>query len=117
MIFLIMKQSQRGFVENIDFMTSLGHGRTGKEREELGVKTKGPSRLTTDLCIFETDPETKEFVVTSIHPGVTREQIQENTGWTVRFADEVVETPAPTELELSTLRAVNERTAKAHAGK
>lgn len=116
-IFIVMKQSNRGFVENIDFITSLGHGKTGTEREALGIKTKGPSRLTTDLCIFETDPETKEFIVTSIHPGVTREQIQENTGWTVRYADQVIETPIPTELELSTLQALNDRTAKAHAGK
>ncbi len=45
--------------------------------------TKGPTRLITDLCVFEPDPETKEMTVVSIHPGVTREQIQENTGWPV----------------------------------
>ena len=55
-------------------------------RARLGVKTKGPTKLITDLALFEPDPETKEMTVTSIHPGVTREQIQENTGWTVRFA-------------------------------
>jgi glutaconate CoA-transferase, subunit B len=115
-IFIVMKQSARGFVDNIDFMTSLGHGKTGTEREALGVKTKGPSRLTTDLCIMETDPATKEFVVTSIHPGVSREQIIENTGWAIRFADQVTETPAPNETELGALRALNERTARAHAG-
>ncbi|ANG61673.1 3-oxoadipate--succinyl-CoA transferase subunit B [Marinobacterium aestuarii] len=116
-IFIVMKQSSRGFVDNIDFMTSLGHGKTGTEREALGIKTRGPSRLTTDLCIMETDPDAKEFIVTSIHPGVTREQIAENTGWAIRFADQVVETPAPNDTELGALRALNERTARAHAGK
>jgi 3-carboxy-cis,cis-muconate cycloisomerase len=87
-IFIVMKQSKRGFVDNIDFMTSLGHGKTGREREALGIKTKGPSRLTTDLCIMETDPATREFIVTSIHPGVTTEQIRDNTGWAVRRADQ-----------------------------
>nr|WP_067288107.1 CoA-transferase subunit beta [Marinobacterium profundum] len=115
-IFIVMKQSSRGFVDNIDFMTSLGHGKTGTEREALGIKTRGPSRLTTDLCIMETDPESKEFIVTSIHPGVTRKQIAENTGWAIRFADQVVETPAPNDTELAALRALNERTARAHAG-
>lgn len=105
-IFLVMKQSKRGFVDKIDFMTSLGHGRTGKEREQLGVTTKGPSRLITDLCIMQTDPDTKEFVVTSIHPGVTREQIQENTGWTVRYADQIDETPIPQAHELEALRSL-----------
>ncbi len=105
-IFIVMKQSTRGFVEKVDFITSLGHGPTGKEREQLGVTTKGPSRLITDLCIMQTDPETKEFIVTSIHPGVTRDQIQENTGWRVRYADQVDETPIPNATELEALRSL-----------
>jgi len=113
-IFIIMSQGKRGFVEKLDFVTSLGHGEGGDHRERLGVKTKGPTKLITDLCIMEPDPRTKEMTVTSIHPGVTREQIQENTGWAVKFADKVVETPAPTEKELKVLRELNERTARAH---
>jgi glutaconate CoA-transferase subunit B len=113
-IFIIMPQSRRGFMEKIDFMTSLGHGEGGDHRERLGVKTKGPTKLITDLCIMEPDPKTREMTVVSIHPGVTREQIQENTGWTVKFADKVAETPAPTEKELKILRELNERTARAH---
>jgi glutaconate CoA-transferase subunit B len=54
------------------------------------------------------------MIVASIHPGVTREKIQENTGWTVRYADKVAETPAPTAQELETLRALHARTAAAH---
>jgi glutaconate CoA-transferase subunit B len=113
-IFIIMSQSRRGFVEKLDFITSLGHGEGGDHRERLGVKTKGPTKLITDLCIMEPDPRTKEMTVTSVHPGVTREQIQENTGWTVKFADKVAETLAPTEQELKVLRELNERTARAH---
>ena len=37
----------------------------------------------------------------SMHPGVTREQVQETCGWKVRFADGVEETPPPSELELT----------------
>lgn len=113
-IFIIMSQSKRGFVEKLDFVTSLGHGEGGDHRERLGVKTKGPTKLITDLCIMEPDPKTREMTVVSIHPGVTREQIQENTGWSVKFADQVLETPAPTESELKVLRELNERTARAH---
>ena len=53
----------------------------------------------TDLAVYEPDPETKEMVVASINPGVTREQIQENAGWTVRYAASVAETKAPTAAE------------------
>jgi len=64
-------------------------------RDRLGLRTAGPTRVITDLCLFEPDPETREMTVVSIHPGVTREQIQENTGWQVKFAAKVAVTPAP----------------------
>ena len=60
------------------------------------MKTKGPTKLITDLAMLEPDPETKEMTVVSIHPGVTREQIQENSGWPIKFAAKVGETPPPT---------------------
>jgi glutaconate CoA-transferase subunit B len=68
----------------------------------------------TDLCIFEPDSDTNEMTVTSIHPGVTRAQVQENTGWPVRFAATVAETPAPSAQELDVLRELHARTARAH---
>ena len=113
-IFIIMKQSKRSFVEKIDFFTSIGHGSGGDSREKLGVKTRGPTRLITDLAIYEPDAETREMVVTSIHPGVSRGTIQDNTGWTVRYANDVAETPMPTAQELEILRDLNARTARAH---
>src|SRR5438309_1640968 len=70
--------------------------------------------LITDLCVFEPEAVTKEMTVTSIHPGVTRAQIEDNTGWPVRFAAHVGETPAPTAHELGTLRELHARTARAH---
>jgi glutaconate CoA-transferase subunit B len=113
-IFIIMRQSPRSFVDKLDFVTSFGHGEGGDHRARIGLKTKGPTRLITDLAIFEPDPVTREMTVTAIHPGVTREQIQANTGWPVRYAANVAETPAPTERELSVLRELHARTARAH---
>lgn len=113
-IFIIMRQSARSFVANVDFLTSLGHGRTGQERAAAGVKTKGPTLAISDLCLLCSDPETKEFIVHSLHPGVTRDQIRENTSWEIRFAATVEETPPPTRVELEALRELNERTAAAH---
>lgn len=115
-IFIVMRQSARGFVDELDFITSLGHGTGGDDRANHGISTKGPSRLTTDLCIMTPDPVTKAFTVTSIHPGVTRGQIAENTGWEVDFADEVAQTKPPEPHELDALRDLKARTAKAHGG-
>ncbi|HTS41516.1 MAG TPA: CoA-transferase subunit beta [Xanthobacteraceae bacterium] len=113
-IFIIMSQSKRSFVPKLDFVTSLGHGEGGDHRIRLGVKTKGPTKLLTDLAVFEPDPRTKEMTIISIHPGVTRAQIADSTGWEVRYADTVTETPAPSARELEVLRALHARTARAH---
>ncbi len=56
-IFIIMAQGKRSFVDQLDFVTSLGHGEGGDHRRRLGLKTKGPSKLVTDLCVFEPDPD------------------------------------------------------------
>jgi glutaconate CoA-transferase subunit B len=93
----------------------MGHGPTGRERRALGVRTKGPTRLITDLCVFEPDADTMEMTVVSIHPGATHEKIIENCGWTPRFAEHVAETRPPTSVELETLRDIQARTKKAHA--
>ena len=113
-IFIIMAQSKRSFAAKLDFITSMGHGEGGDHRARLGLKTKGPTKLVTDLCILEPDPQSKEMTVTSIHPGVTRDQINDNTGWPVRYAANVAETKPPTADELKILRELHARTARAH---
>lgn len=115
-IFITMKQNPRGMVNRIDFFTSFGHGDGGDAREKLGITTKGPTLLVTDLATWKPDKVTKEFSVVSLHPGVTREQVQESCGWPVTFAENVGITPAPSALELTTLRDLHTRTKAAHSG-
>lgn len=115
-IFITMAQSPRAFVAELPFVTSLGHGTGGDDRARKGATTKGPTRLMTDLCVMEPDPVSKEMTVVSIHPGVTRETLQAATGWPLKFAANVGETPAPTAEELSVLRDIQARTKRAHEG-
>jgi glutaconate CoA-transferase, subunit B len=113
-IFVIMSQTRRSFVERVDFVTSFGFGEGGDHRQRLGIRTGGPSLVVTDLCLLRPEPATKELVVVSIHPGVSRGEIGERTGWPIRFADEVEQTPPPTDAELTVLRDLHARTARAH---
>jgi acyl CoA:acetate/3-ketoacid CoA transferase beta subunit len=80
----------------------------------ISLGFQGPALIVTDLCTMRPDPETKEFEVVSLHPGVTRERVRENTGWEIRFSSRVDETRPPDPHELETLRALNDRTARAH---
>jgi glutaconate CoA-transferase subunit B len=113
-VFIVMRQSPRSFVDRLAFLTTLGHGPTGRERRAFGVTTDGPMLLVSDLCVMRPRVDTNELQVVSLHPGVTRETVVKETGWPVRFADRVDETPAPTTRELDTLRDLNARTAAAH---
>jgi glutaconate CoA-transferase, subunit B len=113
-IFIVMPHGPRAFVERLDFQTSLGHGPSGRERRSLGVMTAGPVLIVTDLCTMQPNAETNEFEVTTLHPGVSREKVTGNTGWTIRFRGDVAGTPPPMEHELAALRDLKARTARAH---
>ena len=116
-IFMIMRHNPRAMVAKLDFLTTLGHGLTGSERRALGIRTAGPVLLVTDLCMMEPDPETNEFLVTALHPGVTREQVAQQTAWSVRYSNALRETEPPAPFELEVLRDLNARTERAHAGR
>jgi glutaconate CoA-transferase, subunit B len=116
-IFIVMPQTRRTFVERLDFLTTLGHGPTGRERRALGLTTAGPVLLVSDVCTMEPHPATNELQVVSLHRGITRATVRERTGWPVRFAEHVTETPLPTAEELARLRDLERRTAEAHAGR
>jgi glutaconate CoA-transferase subunit B len=113
-VFVVLPQSPRAFVARLDFVTSFGHGEGGDHRARLGLATKGPTKVITDLCILEPDPDTKELAVTSLHPGVSADQVRAATGWPVHFAAQVGETAPPTDHELAVLRDLHRRTAEAH---
>jgi glutaconate CoA-transferase subunit B len=113
-ILVIMPHSTRSLVPEVDFITSFGFGRGGNERADIGLTTRGPTLVITDLCLMRPDPETKELTVESLHPGVSRDMVLKATGWTPAFADDLAETPPPTPEELAVLRDLNERTNRAH---
>jgi hypothetical protein len=84
-VFIIMRHSRRTFVEKVDFITSMGHGQGGDHRKRLGLPGAGPTHIVTDLCVLAPD-KNSELVVIQLHEGVTRRQVQQATGWDVRFS-------------------------------
>jgi glutaconate CoA-transferase subunit B len=113
-IFVTMAMGKRAFVETLPFITSFGHGDGPGSRKALGVATKGPTKVITDLCLMEPDPNSRELTVTALYPGVTRGAVEAQCGWAVKFAPEVGEMRPPTAEELSVLRELHARTARAH---
>ena len=114
-VFVIMRQSRRGFVEQVEFVTSAGHLTGGDWREREGLPGRGPTTVITDLGILEPHPESRELVLTHTHPGVAVDNVLAATGWPLAIADDLSVTPAPTDDELAALRGLHERTAAARA--
>jgi glutaconate CoA-transferase subunit B len=101
---IIMAHEKRRFVPRVDYITSPGYGEGGDWRERVGLPRGGPAAVITTLGLLRFEPDTREMVLTSVHPGVTPGQVVANTGWPLRVSLTLAETPAPTEAELTILR-------------
>jgi glutaconate CoA-transferase subunit B len=101
---IVMNHEKRRFVPQVDYITSPGYGNGPKWRQEVGLPRGGPSAVITTRGIFRFDPVTCEMVLTSTHPGVTNEQVRQNTGWPLKIAAELTQTPEPTPDELAMIK-------------
>jgi glutaconate CoA-transferase, subunit B len=99
-VFIIMPQSTRSFVEEVDFTTSPGHVTGVRPAEWTG---RGPAVVVTGLGVYHFDDK-GEMYLSSIHPGVEIDDIVANTGWNINIPDDVKVTPPPTERELRVMR-------------
>jgi glutaconate CoA-transferase, subunit B len=93
--FVMLKQSPRTFVEQLDFRTTAG----------AGVGGAGVTCVVTHLGVLEPDG-TGELTLTELHPDVTVEQAREATGWELRVAGSLRTSAPPTDAELDALRAL-----------
>ena len=106
-IVIIMPHEKRKLVKKLDYLTSPGFLDGPAAREKAGLRGGGPSLVVTNLCQMDFDPETKRIRLATIHPGVTQQQILENTGFNMVVPKKVATTELPTLEELKILRAID----------
>jgi glutaconate CoA-transferase, subunit B len=102
-----MKHEKRRFVENVDFVTSPGWLRGEDTRRDSGLPMGGMFRVVTELAIFGFHEKTRRIKPLALNLGVSREQLQDNTGFKLDFDADVGVTEPPTEHELSVLRLLD----------
>lgn len=92
--FILMSQSRRTFVEQVDFVTSPGHPVPGRGG--------GPERVITQLgeYVFVDG----QMTLARLHPGATLDQVRETLGWEPAIASSLGTTDPPGEHELAVLR-------------
>jgi glutaconate CoA-transferase subunit B len=98
---IVMSHEKRRFVPRVDYITSPGFGNGRGWREKMGLPRGGPSAVITTMGVLRLDPADGEMVLSSVHPGLTVAQARQNTGWSLRVAQDLVETPKPTQRELA----------------
>jgi glutaconate CoA-transferase, subunit B len=108
-VVVIAPHNKRTLVERLDFVTTVGHGDGPGARERLGFRGKGPSALITDLGVLEPDPESCELRLTATVPGVSVDEVVDQTGWELRIADQVAVLEPPRDDELVALRELLSR--------
>lgn len=102
-----MKHEKRRFVEKVDFITSPGFIEGGTSRSDSGLPAGGMFKVVTDLAMLGFDSETHDMMIESLHPGVTLEQVRDNTGFDIKASGGVNMTEPPTDRELAGLRELD----------
>lgn len=101
-LLIIMNHERRRLVPRVDYITSPGWGDGPGWREQQGLPRGGPAALITSLGVF-TFPQGRA-VLSSLHPGVSLEQVAAETGWELLTAPQIQTTPQPTTQELDIIR-------------
>ena len=104
-ILVVTTHDRRRFVEKLDFLTTPGYLTGPGAREAAGLPPgTGPFRVITDLAILGYHETTKRMEVLSLHPGITLEQVQANTGFELAVREPMLTTATPSDPELCILR-------------
>jgi glutaconate CoA-transferase, subunit B len=102
---VLNSHSARTFVEHCDYISAFGWGDGDPDaRRKLGLPGGGPRYCVTPLCIMDFTEDTKRMRLKSLHPGVTVEQVRDNTGFDVVVPEHVPTTPLPTAEQLEIIR-------------
>jgi len=85
----VPRHTSRTFVEKVDFVSGIGTDRGGLVHQVI-----------TNLGVFDFDSPDKRIRVRSLHPGVTMDEVRENTAFDIEGDETPTREPTPDELEI-----------------
>lgn len=117
--YFVPNHSTRTFVERVDMASGAGYDparwKPGVRRDFHEIRL-----VVTNLGVLDFEGTDHAMRLRSVHPGVTPEQVQEQTSFELAFAEDVGQTPAPTAEQLTLIREVldpHDQRASVFAGK
>jgi glutaconate CoA-transferase subunit A len=98
------RHSPLSLVERVDYVSAARGLLRDDERRRAGYHP-GDVYLITNLAVFRVDHDLGEFVLESLHPGVSLDHVREQTGFSPRISPSLSETALPSP---ETLRLIRE---------
>lgn len=112
--FFFASHNKRAFVTGeVDFVCMAGYNpaRYLNGRRPAGLELR---MIVTNLCVMDFDGPDHTIRVISLHPGVTFEEVQDNTGFDLARVDgDTPVTPAPAPDQLEIIRAIDVKNVRA----
>lgn len=102
--YFVPNHSLRTFVEQVDVVSGVGYDRERWPSDGLPFLDLG--HIVTDLAVLDLDGTGHRMRLRSVHPGVSVEQVVENTGFELVVPDDVATSRVPTDGELRLLDEV-----------
>jgi glutaconate CoA-transferase subunit B len=112
--FFVPSHSTKVFIDGeVDLVNTIGYNPDrlpkGYTLDDVDIRW-----VVTNLCIMDFDTPDKRLKIRSLHPGVTAEQVQENTGFELVIPDNIPETPAPSAEQLAILEKLDPKGMRAN---
>jgi acyl CoA:acetate/3-ketoacid CoA transferase beta subunit len=101
----VPNHSTRTFVEKVDVVSGVGYDRA-KALGETSARFHDIHRVVSNLGVFDFETPDHAMRIRSVHPGVTVEEVVEQTGFSLVVPPDVPETRTPSEEELRIIRDV-----------
>ncbi|MGI8476195.1 MAG: CoA-transferase [Thermomicrobiales bacterium] len=99
----LTRHSPLTLVDRVDYVSAARGILTAEERIAAGYRP-GRVQLITNLGVFTLDEASGELELVSLHPGVTLDEVQAETGFPLRVAPDLGVTAAPSPEQLGLIR-------------
>ena len=101
----IMQHDARRFIPKVDFLTTPGYLSGPGAREKAGLpRGTGPMAVVSTLALMDYEPESYRMRLKALHPGVSVEQVKENTAFELIIPSQIGQNAPPSAEELRILR-------------
>lgn len=111
--FFVPKHSTRVFVPGeCDVVASVGYNPArlprGYRLDEIDLRL-----VITDLCVMDFGGPDHQLRIVSLHPGVSEQEVRDNTGFELAIVDNVTTTAAPTAAQLAIMAELDPKNIRA----